>query len=143
MKSNVLITIVGKQSDGVQQDSIETIQGGHYRHVGDCDVISYEEMLLDEQTEHTVSTRNLLKIQPDFVSLTKRGLLHTKMDFAVGQPFHGFYQTPYGVFDMVIQTKKITLQKEEDKMKLYIQYRLELNGEFISDSELDIRIESC
>lgn len=143
MKSDVLITIVGKQSDGIQQDSIETIQGGLYRHVGDSDIVSYEEIIADEQTAETASTRNLLKIQPDFVTLTKRGLVHTKMEFAVGQPFHGFYQMPYGVFDMVIQTKKITLQKEEDKIKLYIQYRLELNGEFLSDSELDIRIESC
>lgn len=141
MKSDVLVTIRGKQSDGVQQDTIETIQSGHYRHVGISDVVSYEETVLDEQAEPTISNRNLLKIQPDLVILNKRGLVQTKMEFAEGQSFHGFYQTPYGVFDMVIQTNKLSVDKEEHKMTLHIQYRLELNGEFISDCELEIHIQ--
>lgn len=142
MKNTVLVTIRGEQSDGVQTDKLETIQSGLYRHVGSKDVISYEEMVVDDPGDSTASTRNILKIQPDIVTLSKKGLIQTEMEFVPGQSFHGFYQTPYGVFDMIIQTKKLDIHKEDTRISIYLHYNLELNGEFIAECKLDIIIRN-
>ncbi|MCH5267687.1 MAG: DUF1934 domain-containing protein [Lachnospiraceae bacterium] len=140
MKNTVLVTIRGEQSDGVQSESQETIQTGRYRYIDGKDVISYEEMVLDEPADPASACRNILKIQPDFITLSKKGPIRTEMEFATGQSFHGFYQTPYGVFDMVVQTKKVAIKKEETQITVFLQYDLELNGDFIAECKLDIVI---
>lgn len=143
MENTVVITIRAEQSNGIQTDTLETIQSGLYRHISDKDIVSYEEMVLDEAEGSTAGTRNILKIQSDFVTLSKKGAVQTEMEFVSGQSFHGFYQTPYGVFDMVIQTKKLIVNKDESQVHVFLHYDLELNGEFISECKLNITIRSA
>lgn len=139
-KNEVLVTIRGVQSDGLEEDSIETIQPGKYRHIGTTDVVSYDELLLENDTEATISSHNLLKIQPHLVVLSKKGPIQSEMEFCVGKPYHGFYQTPYGIFDMTIETSALNVVQTDNEISLFIEYFLELNSTPISKNKLEISI---
>ncbi len=140
IKNEVLVTIRGMQSDGQEEDSIETIQPGKYRHIGSTDVVSYDELLLENESEPTISSHNLLKIQPHLVVLSKKGPVQSEMEFCVGKPYHGFYQTPYGIFDMTIETAVLNVVQTDEEIALFIEYFLELNGTPISKNKLEITI---
>lgn len=141
MKKNVLITVRGTQTMDQESETIETVHTGTYRSLPDMDVILYEEIMLDDTDGTSGSTKNIMKIQDSQFTLIKKGEIKTEMHFAENHTFHGFYQTPLGVFDMTIHTTTLQIQKTEKCIKLMIQYALELNGMHVSDCNMKISVE--
>lgn len=140
MTNNVLITIRGTQVIDGESETIETVQPGTYRSLPDMEVILYEEIASNEDG-HINTTKNIMKIQDSQITVVKKGATQTEMHFEKGSTYHGFYKTPYGVFDMVIHTSTLNIVQTEKRMDLTIQYALELNGMAVSDCTMDIRIE--
>ena len=141
MKKNVLITVRGTQTMDQESETIETVHTGTYRSLPDMDVVLYEEIMLDDTNGASGSTKNIMKIQDSQFTLVKKGAIQTEMHFAENHIFHGFYQTPLGVFDMTIHTTALQIQKTEKHVKLMIQYALELNGMHVSDCNMKISVE--
>lgn len=141
MHSNVLVTIRGTQSDGTEQDTIETISHGQYRFLTDKHAVSFEE-LLPSEANTTISIKNILKITDETVTLTKRGVTQTEMFFQQGHTFCGFYQTPFGTFDMALHTSRLKITSQDDLLRAEIDYALELNGQHVSDCSIQISVTS-
>lgn len=142
MIKNVLITVRGTQTVDQESETIETTHSGTYRSLPDMDVILYEEIMLDDGGNAGGSTKNIMKIQDSQFTLVKKGAIQTEMHFAENHTFHGFYQTPMGVFDMTIHTTTLQIQTAENRIELMIQYALELNGMHVSDCDMKISVES-
>ena len=142
MIKNVLITVRGTQTVDQQSETMETTHSGTYRSLPDMDVVLYEEIMLDDADGAGDSTKNIMKIQDSQFTLVKKGAIQTEMHFAKNHTFHGFYQTPMGVFDMTIHTTALQIQTTEDRIDLKIQYALELNGMHVSDCDMKISVES-
>lgn len=142
MIKNVLITVRGTQTVDRESETIETTHSGTYRSLPDMDVVLYEEIMLDDAGNAGGSTKNIMKIQDSQFTLVKKGAIQTEMHFAENHTFHGFYQTPLGVFDMTIHTTSLQIQTTEKRTELMIQYALELNGMHVSDCDMKISVES-
>lgn len=142
MTQNVLITVCGTQTVDTESETIETIHSGTYRSLPDMDVVLYEELLPDDAGNAIRSTKNIMKIQESHFTLVKKGAIQTEMHFAENDTFHGFYQTPLGVFDMTIHTTALQIQTAEKRINLKIQYALSLNGMHVSDCDMKISIKS-
>lgn len=140
MTNNVLITVCGTQTMDGESESIKTVQPGTHRSLPDMEVVLYEEIISDEDS-HINTTKNIIKIQDAQITVIKKGATQTEMHFEKGHTCHGFYKTPFGVFDMVIRTSALEVTKTEKRMDLSIQYALELNGMAVSDCTMKIRIE--
>lgn len=141
MIKNVLITVRGTQTVDQESETIETTHFGTYRSLPDMDVVLYEEIMLDEAGNTSGSTKNIMKIQDSQFTLVKKGEIKTEMHFAENHTFHGFYQTPLGVFNMTIHTTTLQIQTTEKRIDLMIQYALELNGMHVSDCNMKISVE--
>lgn len=141
MKETVLVTIQGTQRDGETEETIETIHQGKHRVMAGKNIVLYEEIHLDEAQSSTTITKNIMKIEEDSLSLTKKGLIHTKMIFRKDFTHHGFYQTPFGIFDMTIHTTDLQITRQPDHYRLKIQYSLSLNKQHVSDCYLKIQIQ--
>ena len=142
MIKNVLITVRGTQTVDQESETMETTHSGTYRSLPDMDVVLYEEIMLDDAGNTGGSTKNIMKIQDSQFTLVKKGAIQTEMHFVENQSFHGFYQTPLGVFDMTIHTTALQIQTAENRIDLKIQYALELNGMHVSDCDMKISVES-
>lgn len=142
MIKDVLITVHGTQTMDQESETIETVHTGTYRSLPDMDVVLYEEILLDDAADASSSTKNIMKIQDSQFTLIKKGAIQTEMHFAKNHTFHGFYQTPLGVFDMMIHTTALQIQTTEQCIDLAIQYALSLNGMHVSDCNMKISVKS-
>lgn len=142
MKNNVLVTVHGLQHEIDDKEGIKTKQTGNYRMVSGKHVISYKEYFKDEETGKDATVSNLLKISNDTVTITKRGATNTEMTFKEGKQHTGFYETPFGSMQMRLDTSRVDITVENDKIELTIDYGLDMNYSHISDCTINIIVES-
>mgnify|MGYP000161129158 CR=1 FL=1 len=83
-------------------------------------------------------THNIVKIWPDKVEVTKRGLVDTHMTFECGKKHMCNYMTPVGLIILGITTSALEVEEDETSMRVVISYALEMNGEYISGCGLEI-----
>lgn len=140
MTKNVLITVCGTQAIDHESQTIEAIHPGIYRSMPDMDVVLYEEIMPDDDGNAAGAIKNIMKIQDSKFTLVKKGDIRAEMQYQKNYTFHGFYQTPMGVFDMTIHTTELDIQKTDNYIKVVIQYVLELNGMHVADSTMKISI---
>lgn len=144
MNTKVLITIKGIQHEfeDIFDTGIQTIQPGIYKQVLDKHIITYEE--LSEKTDggSPFSVKNILKISPDSVSLTKHGQISTDMFFKEGYHHSGVYETSFGTLQAGFITSKLSIVEKADSIDIQIDYSLELNYNHISDCTVFINIHS-
>ena len=87
-------------------------------------------------------TKNTVKISPDKVEITKKGLIQAQMVYETGKMNVCNYTTPMGLILLGITTKDISFCVEENKLHLDIQYSLEMNGQPVSGNRLELTAES-
>ena len=83
-------------------------------------------------------THNIVKIWPDKVEVTKRGLVDTHMTFECGKKHMCNYMTSVGLIILGITTSALEVEEDETSMGIVISYALEMNGEYISGCGLEI-----
>ena len=138
MKKNVVITVRGLQPSVDADEPVEVISAGTYMRKEDTHYLSYEEA--DEEGH---ITKNRIKITTDAIEMTKQGTVATQMLFLMGEKQYACYATPFGDLTLGMTTKQITVQEEEESIFTKLRYGLEINGEFVSECELDIDVKEC
>ena len=121
MDNNVVLTLRMEQLDSEDGDGIINTYPAKYRKVGDWHVFSYEETVSSDPGDRT---KNLLKIRDEEVILIKKGTINSTMEFRNDDVFRGFYDTPYGALQMVLNTGLVQMTNDPDTIK-----ELELEGE--------------
>ncbi|MGN0161190.1 MAG: DUF1934 domain-containing protein [Lachnospiraceae bacterium] len=137
MTKDVLVTVCGKQLVDGQSEDIEVINVGTYHEKNGKKYIRYEEHMEDGSGVIT----NMIKISEDSVEMTKKGAVGAQMLFREKERINSCYDTPFGMLMMVVYTKKIECNVQENLVELTVAYDIEINGELMSDSNVYIKVE--
>lgn len=135
MTKDVLIAIKGLQFEGAEDaEEIEVIQRGKYYQRNGSHYLVYEEPV--EGSRDTILNR--IKFTDDEAQVTKKGAVNTMLSFRQNEKNMTNYATPYGNLIMGINTQQIDLNITDDKIKLNIEYSLDVNYEFLADCKISI-----
>jgi len=137
MKRTVSVLISGRQS-GTENgaEEIRTEADGHYCLRGGIHYVQYEE----NPEGVDVPTSTLLKIEPERLTMTKKGPLRARMEFVPDKRTTSQYQTPYGTLSLEVFTRKLAVDAGEGRLCAFVQYRLETDGVCLSENELEITV---
>ncbi len=131
---DVLVSVKGTQIIGEERDTVEVITPGSWQEKNGKQYLIYEETL--EETKQT--TKNTVKIAPELIEVTKRGVVETRMIYETGKKHMSNYMTPMGMIVLGITTKDIFVEADADRIHAEIRYGLEMNGQFVSDNHMEI-----
>lgn len=140
MKEKVFVKVKGLQFANGQEeeDIIEVINVGRYRIINGSEYVKYDEVY----EESTQKSTNTIKISEKCVEITKKGLVTAHMSFVEGEKTMTFYDTPYGSIYLGIFAQNIHIERDEDDIRISIDYSIDMNYEKVADSHIDIEISS-
>lgn len=138
MTKEVRITIEGRQI-GSDEEPIITTATGVYHYTRGKHYIQYEEPI----EEVSAISKNMIKIEPSKVVLTKKVVRASEMIFDRAETTHLDYQTPYGNLMFELKTYSILLKNESDRLEVYMEYSLYSNAAHVSDNSILITIASA
>jgi uncharacterized beta-barrel protein YwiB (DUF1934 family) len=136
---NVKIKIRGEQ--GEQDNAVEVVSVGKMYEEDGFVCLSYDEVVDEEETGVVQTVKNLLKINENQVEVIKKGPAKNHMVFVPGQTTFSYYSTPVGELEVSIFTETINKITRDDGFSLDMQYQLEMNQMFVSDSNINIEVE--
>lgn len=145
MKSKeITITVKGIQHD-ISEECTENTYTGIYTSLADQHIVKYDEYMVDADKEpiadiEKFTAKNLVKISKDSVHITKKGAVNTQMYFEQGKKHHGVYQTPFGNFDMKIETEHLNISETSHTISIEILYTLSLNKCPVSKCTIHMQI---
>lgn len=142
MTERVLVSIQSSQQAVAADEVIETVQPGKYRYMAEQHVIMYEEILEESQGQNPLTSKCIMKISRDQVTVIKKGHAETVMHFAAGKPCDTYYDTPFGIIQMSIVTHRLQLDVQKDAITVLLDYGLEMDCNHISDCHVAIEITS-
>lgn len=127
--TGILHKIGDRRSPGREENG-EPVFGGYY-------VIKYEELQEDFDQASSV----LLKAAPGRLELTKKGLLNVHMEFENGEYTQSDYSTPFGNILFGFHTRQVTVTEQTGGIQISASYMMEINGEYLADSTIEITAE--
>lgn len=137
MTKEVTVLIDGSQLD-TEEETVRTTASGVYRKLNGKHVIHYEESIDGGEG----ITKNTVSIASEHVEIVKKGVISTVMSFDLLEPSQTFYQTPYGRLLLQIQTTELLIEESQDEIKVRLRYLLSVNGEYLSDNQILIRVNA-
>lgn len=137
MTREVLVTIEGQQK-GVEEEPIVTIATGTYHFTNGRHYIQYDERL----EENGIITKNMIKIAPSQVVLSKKFKHSSQMTFDLNEITQSAYHTPYGDLSLDIETTSILVDEQPERIEVSMNYILLNNERPISDNSITITISS-
>lgn len=137
MTREVMLTISGLQwGEDMEQDNIETVLPAEYFKKNDSHYLLYEETM----EGFTKSSKNRIKFKENLMELTRQGLVNTHMVFEENKTHMTDYVTPYGNFLLGINTERISVREENDRIEVTVAYKIEIGDEPISTNQIHIVI---
>lgn len=138
MTRDVLIKISGLQLMEGETDDVEVITTGDYFLKNGKHYVIYDEML----EGFDGSVRNTLKISPDVMDIRKSGIADAHMVFAQDKKNLTRYVTPLGEMIIGVCTNRIELEEQEDRLKVTVDYSLDINYDHVSDCNITVDVWS-
>ena len=99
--------------------------------------LSAAPFALAENDENT-KTSNMIKFNNDIVEITRKGQVDGKLIFQENQKKQSLYSTPMGDLLIEVLTKEIEVSDDDDDVNLKIKYQIHVDGNKVSDNEIDI-----
>ena len=87
--------------------------------------------------------KNVIKISQVGMDIIKKGIANTHMQFEKNKKNLSCYTTPLGDMVVGIQANKIKINEQPDKLKVDIDYSLDINYEHLSDCSIRLDVQSC
>lgn len=138
MEKEVLLALKGLQftmdEEGAQ--ALETITPAEYYKKNDSHYVIYDEVT--EGFED--STKNIIKFTDSHMEVTKRGLVNVHMIFEEKKKNMTSYITPFGNIMIGIDTDKVDIKEDQDRIKVNVAYSLEANYEHMADCRIEMNI---
>ena len=136
MTKDVLVSIKGTQFMDGEDDSVEIITAGTCYEKNGKWYVLYDE----EQEEMHAVTHNRVKIQPNKIEVTKKGLVESQMIYEYGKKHLCNYLTPMGLIVLGITTTSLSVTEEDGKLGAVIEYALEMNGQHVASCRLEMNV---
>ena len=103
------------------------------------DKITYDELVEGSRQ----SIKNTISVDMEGISILKEGFTNSNMNFYKNGKKHiTYYNTPYGEFVMGILTKNIDIQRSDDRLKVSVDYLLDIGENVISDCNIVVDVRS-
>lgn len=135
MTKEVLLSITGLQfAPGQESDSLELITPGEHYFRNGKHYFLYDEVI--EGFDQV--TKNVIKIAPDYMELTKKGVTSAHMIFEKNKKNVTYYYTPYGSLLVGVDAHRVDVTEQEETMQVEVEYGLEMNYEHIADCHIKI-----
>lgn len=139
MTKEVFVTLKGLQvHEQVEPNMVEMMALGEYYEKNGKKYIIYEEAV----EGFDAKIKNIIKVSPDTLEVTKRGNTNTHMIFQVDKKNITYYRTPFGEFQIGIFGKKINIQESDGEMDITVEYELEMNYEFVANCNIQLNVKS-
>ena len=134
---DVIISIKGTQAPHLaDEDSIELITGGEYRHDAPETVFTY----LESEVTGMEGTRTTFHVRPDMVTLTREGATNAQMVFEPGKKHVFLYETPYGAMSMGVDTRRLVSALGADGGEMAIDYTIDVDSVVVSENSFVINV---
>ena len=141
MTKDSLLSISGLQfmadEDG-PGEPVEVITAGDYYKKNDKHYVLYDEVM--EGFEG--STKNIIKVSPDCLDITKRGVSNVHMVFEKNKKNVTYYHTPFGSLLIGIDARRVNVAETEENIHVTVNYDLEVNYEFLANCDITVNIKS-
>lgn len=137
MTKEVLLSITGLQFDASEEENdVQMVTAAEYYKKNNSHYVLYEEA--DEGTAEV--TKNIIKFKENALEITKRGFINVHMIFEEHKKNLTNYATPFGDILIGIDAKKISVEDEEGKIRVDVEYTLDANYEFLADCKIHMEI---
>lgn len=123
---DVHIKVYDKQTYETHDETNETEFDGQLVFKNESVYITYKD------NEMGVTT--IIKTKDGVVSVKRIGALKGDLEFNTQTPHNSVYYTPYGEMEIQIITKKCEVYILEKGIKIYIDYKILMQEETISDN---------
>ena len=87
-------------------------------------------------------TTTILEINPEKVVLMREGTTTAKMEFEKNNKYTTLYNTPYGALELVISTRNLKVNIDDNGGDIYIDYDMSVAGQASQNTELSINIKA-
>ena len=140
MTKDVLISLRGLQFDQSDSDveKIETIMPGSYYEKNGSHYVLYDEIM----EGFSEPVKNRIKFGEHALELTRSGAVNVHMIFEENRKNMTSYNTPYGNILIGIDTRKIHITQESDRIVVDVDYALDVNYENLADCQIVLDIRS-
>ncbi|MDE5931251.1 MAG: DUF1934 domain-containing protein [Lachnospiraceae bacterium] len=140
MTKEVLISLRGLQFDQSDSDveKIETIMTGSYYEKNGSHYVLYDEIM----EGFSEPVKNRIKFSEHMLELTRSGAVNVHMIFEEKRKNMTSYNTPYGNILIGIDTQKIHITQESDRIVVDVDYALDVNYEYLADCQITLDIKS-
>ncbi len=140
MTRDVLLSMKGMQFDMTDEngsaDDVSVITPAQYYSRN-----GKHFLLFDEVQEGTdAKMKNIIKFDGSLLEVTKRGTVNAHMVFDTGNKNLTDYNTPYGSIMIGIETRKISVEEQENRISVQVDYGLDVNYEHLSECRINMDI---
>ena len=133
----VLLSIVGTQSNGPSQDSVEMLTEATFEQLGDITDIRYNES--DDSGFEGCKT-HIRAIGEACVTMTRSGQYASQLILEKGQRHLNHYDMGFGQLVMGVNTSKISNTLSPEGGELTVSYTLEMNHSLVSNNRFVLKI---
>lgn len=136
MEKRAIISV--KSSSNLDpNDAIEVVTPGKFIIEENGFKAIYEESEISGMD----GTTTTLNIKDNSMVLERVGSINTNMEFKEGVTAVSLYNTPYGILDLNVDTKKLKINIDENGGEIHSKYVLGLEGQEGISTELSIKIK--
>lgn len=138
MKQTVVLSICGRQFYEEQDpETIELVTEGTIERIGDGWEICYEESDLTGMAGVTT----IFRVEPDKITLTRTGRLHSQMVFQLGVLHESLYQMEFGTLMITVCATRMEYDITEQGGTVDLTYGIDIEQSAggVVDYHLDIR----
>lgn len=135
----VEINTIQKDYTTNDQDTINLVSLASINTSELFDLVSYQ----DSELTGLKGNKTVIKIEKDSITMIRYGKNSSKMYFKQGVRSNSKYNTDYGEFDLEIDTKKLEIEKTDEKniYKIKIEYDINIQSLFNGFNIMDIIIK--
>ena len=135
----VAVTVEGVQVDIAGEKTVlKTAAQGKVTARAGKHYVRYEDTSLhDKEVVPTV-----LKFSRDGLTLIRRGVVDMQLEFRLGEKTRSVYRTPYGNFDLLVETKRLDIYFQDGESKVIAEYDLFLNENLQSHNTLNVVVSA-
>lgn len=138
MKQTVVLSICGRQFYEEQDpETIELVTEGTIERIGEGWEICYEESDLTGMAGVTT----IFRVEPDKITLTRTGRLHSQMVFQLGVLHESLYQMEFGTLMITVCATRMEYDITEQGGTVDLTYGIDIEQSAggVVDYHLDIR----
>ncbi|WP_426348883.1 DUF1934 domain-containing protein [Alloiococcus sp. CFN-8] len=137
MKKKAIISISSNQEID-KEDMIEVVTPGDFYSEGNGYHVAYEETEISGME----GTKTKLFITKDKFMLEREGTTSTRMEFQKNNESTSLYNTPYGMFELKVHTRDLSINVDDNGGEVFINYNLFISGQKPQNTELRVKIKA-